>query len=418
MRDILLTLIVFGSLPAIFKSPVIGALMWVWISVMNPHSQGWGFATHFPFALIVAVATVASMALSRAPRALPWNAISLTLIAFTLWMNVTLPFSIDVDASLGQWWKVMKIMLMSFVTMMLIKSRQDVERLIWVLAASIGFYGIKGGIFTLRTGGENRVWGPEDSFIGDNNAIALALIMTIPLMVFIQQNSSRPLVRRALTASMLLCALAALGSYSRGALLAIAAMCVFLWFKSRNKVALGSLIVFAAPLLLLFMPQQWSSRMDTIGQYQADSSAQGRINAWYMAFNLAKDRFFGGGFAIYDGGVFAVYAPDPADVHAAHSIYFQVLGEHGFVGLLLYLLLGVFTWLSCARIIGQTAGVAPLQWARSLATMVQTSMVGFAVGGAFLSLVYFDMPYYMMAAIIATRALVERELAALALGQR
>jgi putative inorganic carbon (hco3(-)) transporter len=417
MRDILLTLIVFASLPAIFKSPVNGALMWVWISVMNPHSQGWGFATHFPFAMIIALATIASMAFTREPRALPLTPISVSLLAFTLWMNATLPFSIDLDASLGQWLKVMKIMLMSFVTIMLIKSRADVERLIWVLAVSIGFYGVKGGIFTIRTGGQERVWGPEDSFIGDNNAIALALIMTIPLMVFIGQNSERKWVRRGLTASILLCALAALGSYSRGALLAIAAMCAFLWIKSRNKVAVGSVLVVAAPLLLLFMPAQWSSRMDTIGQYQADSSAQGRINAWHMAYNLAKDRLFGGGFAIYDPGVFAVYAPDPADVHAAHSIYFQVLGEHGFIGLALYLLMGVCTWRACAWIIDHTSAGAQLHWARSLATMVQTSMVGFAVGGAFLSLVYFDMPYYLMAAVIATRVLVERELNSPRLGR-
>ena len=62
----------------------------------------------------------------------------------------------------------------------------------------------------------------------------------------------------------------------------------------------------------------------------------GRINAWTMALNLAKDNFFGGGFSIYESAVFARYAPDP-EARAAHSIYFQVLGEHGFVGLFLFL---------------------------------------------------------------------------------
>ena len=98
-------------------------------------------------------------------------------------------------------------------------------------------------------------------------------------------------------------------------------------------------------------------------------------------------------------------------VHAAHSIYFQVMGEHGFIGLGLYLLLGVLTWRSAGWIARSTEGNIELRWAGSLATMIQTSMVGFAVGGAFLSLVYFDVPYYLMGAIVTTRLLVEQRLA-------
>ncbi len=411
MRDVLLTLIVFGSIPFIFRSPVIGVLMWVWISVMNPQTQTWGFAHNIPFAMVIALATMAAMVVTKEPRKLPWVPLTLALLAFAIWMNITLPFSLYPESSLQQWNKVMKIMLMNFVVIMLVKSRHDIHRLMWVLVLSLGYYGVKGGFFTIRTGGNHRVWGPGDSFIGDNNAIALALIMVIPLIVYLHQNTATKWVRHALAVSLLLCTLAALGSYSRGAFLAIAAMCGFLWFKSRQKVAVGGVMVLAAPLLLLFMPDQWSSRMDSINDYAVDSSAMGRLNAWQMAFNLACDRFFGGGFEIYVPAVFAQYAPNPADVHAAHSIYFQVLGEHGFVGLTLYLLLGVLTWRCGSAIIRSAREVDSLRWASSLAKMVQTSLVGFAVGGAFLSLVYFDVPYYLLAAMLATKALVDRELA-------
>ena len=410
MRDILITLIVFCSLPFIFKTPAIGGLMWVWISVMNPHSQGWGFATQFPFAFIIAIVTLASLLLTRQPKSLPVNQVSMTLLAFVLWMNATTLLAISPSGSLEQYSKVMKIMLMTFVTLMVIRQQKDVHRLLWVLVISLGYYGVKGGIFTIRSGGSEKVWGPEGSFIGDNNAIALALIMSIPLMHYVQQTNPNKWVRHGLTCMMLLSALAAMGSYSRGALLAIAAMVVFMWFKSRKKLAIGSLIIMAAPVFLAFMPALWFSRMDTISDYQIDGSAQGRINAWKMAFNLAKDRFFGGGFEIYEPAVFAMYAPIPDDVHAAHSIYFQVLGEHGFIGLALYLMLGIFTWRCGTWIISHTEKNDALRWACSLATMIQTSLIGFAVGGAFLSLLYFDVPYYLMVALVATRILVEREL--------
>jgi len=412
MRDILITLIVFGSLPFIFKVPATGALMWVWISVMNPHTQGWGFATQLPFAMMIAVVTMASMLLSRTPKGLPMTPVSVLLLLFVLWMNVTTPFALLPGPSWVQWNKVMKIMLMSFVVMMLIRTQRDILRLVWVLVGSIGFYGVKGGIFTIRSGGTERVWGPEATFIGDNNALALALIITIPLMYYLQQNSENRWVRRGLSAAMVLSALAALGSYSRGGLLAIAAMCLFMWIKSGKKVALGALLCLLGPLLLAFMPERWAERMDTINTFQEDSSAQGRLNAWQMAYNLARDRFLGGGFEVSDAGIFARYAPNPQAVHAAHSIYFQALGEHGFVGLAIYLALGWATWRTAAAIIRLSRGKPELAWALGLATMCQASMVGFAVGGAFLSLLYFDMPYYLMAVLIATRILVQQHVKA------
>jgi probable O-glycosylation ligase (exosortase A-associated) len=211
---------------------------------------------------------------------------------------------------------------------------------------------------------------------------------------------------------MFLCAIASLGSYSRGALLAIAAMALFLWLKSKHKFRIALLFILAIPVMLAFMPEEWNSRMGTINTYEQDESVQGRFSAWGMAFNLAKDRpFVGGGFEVGEPGTFARYAPNETDMpRAAHSIYFQALGEHGFVGLGLYLLLGFLTWRSGEWIIRNTKDLSGYQWASSLASMIQVSLVGFATGGAFLSLLYFDVPYYLMAAMVATRILVEKEL--------
>jgi putative inorganic carbon (HCO3(-)) transporter len=411
VRDILVTLIVFGLLPYVFKRPYIGALMWVWISVMNPHTQGWGFATTFPFAAIIAGVTIISLLFTKQAKALPLTPVTRVFIAFVLWMNVTTIFALYPEGAYVQWNKVIKIMLMTFVTLMLIKTKQHVQLLISIIVFSLGYYGVKGGIFTIKSGGVDMVWGPESTFIGGNNEIALALIITIPLMHYLQIISPNKWVRHGLTAAMLLCAVAALGSYSRGALLAFAAMAGFLWLKSRRKIGLGLLGFTALPPLLAFMPEQWTHRMDTINTYEEDESVQGRFNAWWMAYNLAKDRpLTGGGFEVSMPELFYRYAPNPYDVHAAHSIYFQALGEHGFVGLALYLLLGFMTWRTGAWIIRNTAKRDDFMWAYNLASMIQVSLIGFAVGGAFLSLLYFDVPYYLMAAMVVTRVLVEKEL--------
>jgi probable O-glycosylation ligase (exosortase A-associated) len=411
MRDILVAVIVFGFLPLVFKRPYVGILMWVWISVMNPHTQGWGFATTFPFAALIAAVTLVSLIFTKHSKNLPFTSVTWFFIAFVMWMNVTTLFALYPEESYEQWVKVIKIMLMTFVTLMLIKTRWHIHLLICVIVFSLGYYGVKGGVFTVATGGEDKVWGPEGTFIGGNNEIALALIMTIPLMHYLQMTSSKKWVRHSLTFAMILCALAALGSYSRGALLAIAAMGGFLWLKSQHKFRIALFVFVMALPALAFMPDQWGERMDTINAYEEDLSVKGRFNAWWMAYNLAKERpLVGGGFEVSMPELFWLYAPDPEDLHAAHSVYFQALGEHGFVGLGLYLLLALSTWRTGSWIIRNAGKREEYRWAYNLATMIQVSLIGFAVGGAFLSLLYFDVPYYLMAAMVATRILVEKEL--------
>jgi probable O-glycosylation ligase (exosortase A-associated) len=135
-----------------------------------------------------------------------------------------------------------------------------------------------------------------------------------------------------------------------------------------------------------------------------------RINAWETAFNVARDRPLGAGFEFASPSAFARYAPDPSEPRAAHSIYFQVLGEHGFVGLGLFLLLWLLVWLDTGWIVRRARDRNELEWASDLARMIQVSLVGYFVGGAFLSHAYYDLPYNLLVAVMLTRVLVEKEL--------
>ena len=256
------------------------------------------------------------------------------------------------------------------------------------------------------------MWGPSGSFIEGNNEVALALIMAIPLMRYLQLISGRRWVRLALGVAMALTALAALGSQSRGALLAIMAMAALLWVRSDHKAVSGIVIVALAASLVAFMPGTWDARMQTIDANNLDSSAEGRINAWKMAWNLAKDRPIGGGFEVITPELFARYAPNPNDIHAAHSIYFQVLGEHGFPGLFLFVLLWWLVWRHAGRMRRLGAHRSDAEWARHLGGMIQVSLIGYLVGGAFLSLAYFDLPYDLLVlVVVAQMALAEKPLA-------
>jgi probable O-glycosylation ligase (exosortase A-associated) len=154
------------------------------------------------------------------------------------------------------------------------------------------------------------------------------------------------------------------------------------------------------------MPESWQNRMGTIQTYEQDGSAMGRINAWWMAFNLAKDNLFGGGFECFQRYTFYLYAPVPNDLHDAHSVYFEVLGEHGFIGITLFLLLGLVTLNSARKIIKEAKKSEETLWMSDLAAMLQVSLIGYAASGAFLGLAYFDLYYHLIAIVVILKALL------------
>ena len=405
MRDLLVTAIVFGLLPFIFRRPWLGILLWSWLGYMNPHRQAWGFAYDFPFAFIVGIVTMVAFLFSREKKDMPWTRETVLLLVFIGWMLFTTFFAFYPELAWKQWDKVWKIQLMVFLTALIFKERKHLHWLIWIIALSLGYYGVKGGIFTIVHGGVFRVQGPAGTFIGGNNEIALALVMTIPLIRYLHLQARQQWVKWGLVSAMVLSGVAAIGSQSRGGLVAMVAMGLFLWMKSRNKASTALFMVAAIAILAAVMPQAWYDRMNTIKVYEQDASALGRINAWHTAFNVAKVRITGGGFDTFREPTFRQFAPDPFNVHDVHSIYFQAMGEHGFIGLGLFLTIALFTWLRGNQIIRACKNDPERKWAADLASMLQVSLIGYATGGAFLGLAYFDRPYHLVIAMVLTAKL-------------
>ncbi len=417
MRDILLALFIAALLPMAFKRPWVGALMFAWVSIMNPHKLAWGFAHNFPWAQLIAMVTLVGFIFAHKERkAFPLTGLTVVYMLLMLWMTVTSFFALGIPEWVqSRWIFVMKIHVMVLVTLMLIRDRKQIELLVWVVVASVAFFGVKGGLFTIVTGGGGRVWGPPGGMIEDNNALAVALVMMLPLMFYLLLTTRRRVVKLGLGVGLVLMAFAVLGTQSRGALVALLAMGAMLGLKSKHPIRASLIIAFAVLVGVGFMPDSWSNRMDTIKSYQTDSSAMTRIYTWITLWNLSLDRpFVGGGFGTDTLNIFRRYAPTEAPfnvytgtVWVSHSIYLQALGEHGFPGLLLYLLLGFMTWRMATRIIKQTQKDPEFSnWAPALMRMSQVSLIGFASGGAFLSLMHLDVIFYIMTIIVVTDATV------------
>lgn len=410
-RDVLLTCVVMGLLPFCLSRPWIGVLTWSWIGYMNPHRLTWGFAYDLPFGMMVMLATVAGLVFTRDKKGLP-NAIEVyLLLALWGWFLVTTLFAFYPDEAWIQFNKVSKILVGIFLSILLLQEAQKVRALIWVIALSIGFFGVKGGIFSIMTGAQNQVLGPRDSFISGNTEIGLALNMVVPLLIFLQREETRVWRRRMLLAAAVLSIVASLGTYSRGALIGLAVVVPLVFLKSRARLVLLPLLAIAIFVLPSVMPTRWLERMGTIETYDQDVSANQRLNSWYVARELAKDYpIMGGGFRTFSKDIYEAYMPGykyAGNEHDAHSIYFQVLGEHGFTGLALFVGLIASTLMSLRRVIWKTRRDPSQQWICSCAQMLEVSVLGYAVSGAFLSMSYFDLFYHLVAITVILKTLVK-----------
>ena len=410
MRDILITMFVIGSLPLTLVRPYIGIVMWFLVSYMNFHRMSWGFAYDLQVAMMVGVTTLTAWVITQDKKSVPATAITVILGMFILWCGVTTVFAIG-DEAFGRFQQFAKIVLMTYVTISLMQTPERLRILIWVTVVSLGYFSVKGGLFTLATAGQYRVWGPPDTFVEDNNALAMAVLMVVPLMVYLARTIARKwgrLVMYGCTASSII---AVVGSYSRGALLGLIALSGMLWWRSKKRLLIGVLGTGIIAAALPLLPQQWFDRMDTIQNYEDEGSAVGRLEIWAVAIDIAARRpLLGGGFRIQNEDF--AYENQPADFHrrSFHSIYFEVLATQGYPGLLIFLSLGAAAYLTTRWIKAQTKDRPDLQDEYQLAIFMQCSIVVYAVSGAFQNLATYDLYYGLLAIIVIARQLVVEKL--------
>ena len=411
MRDLILLGALLGVAPLILRAPHIGILSWIWVTLLSPQREVYGFLSGFELNFYIALLTGIGWLCSRDRKIAPLNAVTVFLVLFGVWASITTYCALQPSYSVVILDRTLKTIVLALAVATLANSKARMQSVIWIVAIALGYYAVKGGGFVLLTGGRNHVFGPANTMIEDNNALGLALVMLIPLLNHLRVTSRSRLTSFGLMAMMGLTLVAIVGTYSRGALLALAASGVAYALKSRSGLVpllLGGILAISLPSLV---PSSWFDRMSTIQTYNQDTSFEGRVAAWRTSMEIVRQRpLTGGGFSStdLDWVTLSYHTPGSLDAgKAAHSIYFEVLGDHGFVGILLYLLLLAAAWRNTASVLAATAGNAGLAWANSLARMIQVSMVGFLVGGAALSMAYYD-GFLVLLAVTAALAIAVR----------
>jgi putative inorganic carbon (hco3(-)) transporter len=414
VRSLIVFLSIFSGLPVALFFPFVGVLLWAWIAFMSPHREAYGLAYDFPFNFYIALTTITAWVISTEPKRLPGQSLVYLLVAFTAQMAVSTFFALDYASAYDHWDANIRTIVLALITIALTTTKARLQAFLWVIVVSIGYFAVKGAGFAILIGKSGSlIYGPDDTMIRDNNHLALAVVVTIPLLHYLRVTSENALVKAACWIVIAMSVVTVIATFSRSGFIGL--MAVMLGFVTVAKPRLGAMLLPVALAIgvWIYAPPSWYARINTIQTFQQDNSSIGRLQAWEASWNIAADRpLLGGGFAaverskIYDK--YRHFETDELGARAAHSIFFEVLGDLGFVGLLLYLaILG-----ACVRNLVLvrlwSSDHAELGWANLLARMMLVSLGGFVAAGAFLSMAYYDMVLCLIALSVPLRQIVHQ----------
>ena len=415
IRDAVILVFFVVSSPICFLRPFYGVVLWAIVAFLNPHRFAWSTANTFPVAMIVGAPTLLGfLVFSRDWKA--WRTIEcFLLVALGAWFTLTSLaaannplFVHHIADTWDRWQTVAKILLMTVVTMAVVDSFERLRVYMLVIAGSFGALVLKTLPFMIITRGRFRLYGPNGTMIADNNDFGLALVMTLPLFFFLAQTEEKPWVKRLFGFLFGATILAIFCTYSRGALVGLVTVAGLMILRLKQRLLLIPAAVLAGLVVMLFAPQAWRDRMTPTSESAMDKSARARLDSWAYARNLAADYpITGGGFATFTTQLAYRYARPGAAILGAHSVYFGLLAEHGYVGLMLYLLLVASCLASAHGLVkhGLRAGDSVVV---SYANMFRFSLAGFLTSGIFLGRAYFDY-FFAIAGCMAILKAVARE---------
>lgn len=420
MRDLFMLAILPLLLYAMAKRPFIALGMWVWTALFFPNGWVYGPASGIRYNLLfTGVAVLAYLAMKNKPTFRP-GGLGCLVFFFFLWTTFSTILTIGrPDVAWEIWNRFAKIIALFLFVLLIVEKKLHIDFILGCVVLSVGFYANLESLKFILSGGNHMIHGMSGHVLGDRNELAIAFCMTLPICYYLlgEYGKRSQILRLGLMGTMALLVLGVVGTQSRGGFIALTILAGYLFLKSERKILFGILGIVLVAAIAHLASDDWVARINSIESASDDASFMGRVVAWKLSFILAmQNPFFGGGFKSLE--YFPVWTelsrdffsyswfytgdllPDTRVGRAAHSIYFQVLGDHGFVGVGMYTAILILSFLKARSVARQARQRGAPDWLRTLATMLQLSIFIFAVGAGALSFAYFDMIFALIALVI------------------
>lgn len=422
MRDLAFIVFFVSMLPAVFKRAATGVMLWIWVALVSPNAYVYSFARGISFNKFAAIATLIALLFDKTKRKPYFDAHVVLLILFFIQLSISYFFAISAEARNDEIYdRVSKIFTLALVLVSLISTRLGIHGIVLAICLGLGIHGTLEGLRYMATAGGHKIEPPAN--FGDNNYFAVALMMLAPLLWYLSAYSKQQIVRISTRLAVGVNIAAVVGSGSRGAMAGLASVVLVLILQSKNKIPVLLAVCLIGGAGLSLTTDEWRTRMGTINTAEQDGSFMGRVAAWKMNTVIAFDRpLTGGGFGVsvdprvhdayrsrFNSFSFFMDTGTLGGALEAHSIYFQALGDTGFIGLGLFLGLLVTAYANIRAINRMAKGRPELAWASDLATWMRLGLIAYSVSGALLSLTYFETYYVYITLISVLRDYVKRQ---------
>jgi probable O-glycosylation ligase (exosortase A-associated) len=389
-------------------------LLFSWLAYMRPQDLCWGFARTMRLSFFVAVAMLVGWFVHERGRR-PFGAWDFRTRAIVLLGCLVAVSYADArvhdEYTNTYFFEFVKILVITCFTAGQVDSRQRLRVMYWTIALSLAFFGIKGGVFGVLSGGRPILRGPG-GMLEDNNDFALALVMNVPLLWYLgREEGNRPWVRRATLVAVFLTVVTIVLTHSRGAFLALSMTALWIAWRSGHLLRAFGFLGCLALLFPLVAPTEVLERLASIGDTK-EASANARLTAWETALRMIGDNpILGVGLRNFQPRYpeYSVIPLTEGDTtYVAHNSYLQIWAESGSVAFVVYLALVASVFVACRKVLAMSRRRPDLRWAGNYARMMEATMVGFMVGAFFLNRGHFDLIYHWLA-LVTSLLLVARK---------
>jgi len=389
-RIIFVSVLVLIGLGASFHGPLNALLFYIWVAYFRP--DVWvenSFLLSLRFSLIVGIILIILVFIKGVKlRFTPFAGLLLLTLIHSLLSTLLSNYSDTIN-----WVDFLKVIVVTYLITMLVESEKDLKLVLIVITLSLGLFdGAKLGWTHLILYPGRLIWNKHPS-MGDNNYVAVAMLMITPMLIALSQTAERKIIKYGYIFLAIGVIYRALSTYSRGGFLTFLVMCIIFWMRSRYKVRVLLIAVLLAALILPTFPQSFWDRMETIAASsdEQDGSVRGRLYFWGIAWEMAKKNpIFGVGHNSY-GKAYLNFDPSHDRGWTVHSAWFGILSEWGFPGLIIYLSIYLYSLFSCARVRKKCKDRPELRNLVIFSNSIETSLIAAAVGITFLSFQYYEI---------------------------
>lgn len=421
MLNLFLTAFVAAFLAAGVRKPFLFVLAYAYIDIAAPQKVSWGFLQSIPISLIAFVGAVTAWAVAEDKSGIRFSPRQLLLLLLLIYCGLSTRTADFPEEALEKWAWVWKALVFAMFLPLTLRTRLRIEAFTLIMVLSIGVIVIGGGIKTLAGGGgygELKLLVNDNTGLYEGSIISTCAVCVMPLALWLARHGTifKPglLVWLFALGICFSCLLMPVGTQARTGLICVAVLGVMMLRSVKRRLlyigAIGALVTIAIP----FLPQSYTERMSTIRNHQSDQSASTRVAVWKWTIEYAKTHPFGGGFEAYRQNVLSydkIEAENAGDNNTAietqrieergrayHSSYFEMLGEQGYPGLAMWLLLHIMGVVHMEVIRRSYAkNTSPeLRWVTPLADALQQAQIVYLFGGAFVGIAFQPFCYMLV----------------------